>query len=71
MRGTASVQRAIGRETVSEHDQKKAADALARGRVMPTIAAWTALAEKLHKAGYDIFMTAKVAVTDKGFADEK
>lgn len=38
---------------------------------MIDIDAWTALAEKLRKAGLDIFATANVLVTEKGFADEK
>jgi hypothetical protein len=38
---------------------------------MATIATWSAYAEKLHKVGLDIFATAKVPVTLKGFADEK
>jgi hypothetical protein len=38
---------------------------------MTTIAAWTAFAEKLHKVGLDIFATAAVPVTYKGFSDEK
>jgi hypothetical protein len=38
---------------------------------MIDIPAWTALAEKLHKIGLDIFATANVRITDKGFADEK
>lgn len=38
---------------------------------MIDVPAWTALAEKLHKVGLDIFATANVPITDKGFADEK
>jgi hypothetical protein len=38
---------------------------------MIDIQAWTALAEKLRRTGHDIFATAKVMVTEKGFADEK
>src|ERR1700730_1543360 len=32
---------------------------------------WTKLAEKFGKAGYAIFDTAKVQITEKGFGDEK
>jgi hypothetical protein len=38
---------------------------------MIDIPAWTALAARLHKIGLDIFATANVSITDKGFADEK
>jgi Family of unknown function (DUF5677) len=38
---------------------------------MIDILAGTALAEKLHKVGLDIFATANVAITEKGFADEQ
>jgi hypothetical protein len=38
---------------------------------MIDIPAWTALAEKLRKTGLDIFATASVLITEKGFADEK
>ena len=38
---------------------------------MTDIAAWKALAEKLGKTGYNIFGTADVQITDKGFSDEK
>jgi hypothetical protein len=34
---------------------------------MTDISAWTELAEKIHEAGVDIFATANVAITDKGF----
>jgi|SRR5215831_20454830 len=38
---------------------------------MIEIPGWTAFAEKLLKIGLDIFATAEVTITDKGFADEK
>jgi len=38
---------------------------------MNNIQRWSALAEKLGKAGYAIFDTAKLQITEKGFADEK
>ncbi len=38
---------------------------------MTDIAAWTALAEKLGKAGYNIFGTAEVQINDKGYSEEK
>ena len=36
-----------------------------------TIATWTVLAEKLGTAGLEIFRTAEVGITPKGFSDEK
>ena len=38
---------------------------------MIDIPAWTALAEKLRKTGLDIFATANVPITAKGYADER
>jgi hypothetical protein len=38
---------------------------------MSEIAEWSALARDIQKTGYNIFATANVAVTDKGYADEK
>lgn len=38
---------------------------------MTDIAGWTALAEKIGAAGHEIFQTAEVQITDKGYADEK
>lgn len=35
------------------------------------VAAWTALAERLGTAGMEIFRTAAVAITAKGYSDEK
>jgi hypothetical protein len=38
---------------------------------MTDIAGWTALAEKIGAAGHEIFRTAEVQITEKGYADEK
>src|SRR5690349_8748045 len=38
---------------------------------MIDIAGWTALAEELDKTSLDIFATANVRITAKGYADEK
>ncbi len=35
---------------------------------MSEIAEWSALARDIQKTGYNIFATANVAVTDKGYA---
>jgi hypothetical protein len=37
---------------------------------MATIATWTAMAERLHQTGLNIFATAEVPITDKGYSDE-
>src|ERR1017187_7838557 len=38
---------------------------------MTDIAGWTGLAEKIGAAGHEIFRTAEVQITEKGYADEK
>jgi Family of unknown function (DUF5677) len=39
--------------------------------MISVVAAWTALAERLGTTGMEIFRTAEVAITPKGFSDEK
>jgi hypothetical protein len=39
--------------------------------MISVVAAWTALAERLGTTGIEIFRTAEVAITPKGFSDEK
>jgi hypothetical protein len=37
---------------------------------MAAITTWTAMAEKLHRTGLDIFATAEVPITNNGYSDE-